>query len=98
MDWEPRVGMRVVCVDDAESFGTLKHGSILTIERVLVDDALFSSRYAGYGVGLLFVEIPPPPHPIEAFHPARFRPLDERRIDVFRQILTKAPTPEKEPV
>jgi hypothetical protein len=101
MDWEPRVGMRVVCVDnsddghgiwDADEHPVL--GRVYTISRVFFDvfgivaiefddlrRSVWSRDYWGGDVG---------------YHLRRFRPLDERRLDIFRSILTQAPT-EKEP-
>lgn len=96
MDWEPRVGMRVVCINDQprhwEEDGYIypNKGHIYTIRQVVFDNLK---------TGLLLVEIHNPTlnGDGEAYFNCRnFRPLDERRLDIFRSILTKAPS-EKEP-
>lgn len=101
MDWHPREGMSVVCVDasDTNQFGRqeLVHGTVYTIRRVVDEDPLLIAwlgpRWSGFGIMLAEVR-----RPIEdeeygevPFGGWRFRPLDERRIDVFRQMLAPAP-------
>jgi len=99
MDWEPRVGMRVVCVNarpiDVGMFGFNASG--------LVEGTVYTIRWAGLFpfVGELHSALRLSEYirddedtPVGAI---RFRPLDERRLDIFRAVLTKAPTPEKEP-
>lgn len=100
MDWEPRVGMRVVCVDATARPGRRwaddapSQGTIYTISDVFidVDDDLV--------IGLLELPRSAVAHALfggkAGYLPRRFRPLDERRIDIFRSVLTQAPT-EKEP-
>lgn len=91
MDWEPRVGMRVVCVKDSNGciidlgYPPFKKGEVYTISDLSVAEP--------YGLFLHFIELPW----ANNGHVSGFRPLDERRLDIFRAILTKAPTPEKEP-
>lgn len=92
MDWEPRVGMRVVCLNNVGA-AMLSNGAVYTVSGVYEKGG--RSEYLGHGnFGVLLQEVKVPPR-MDGFHPARFRPLDERRLDVFREML--APTP-KQPV
>jgi len=89
--------MHVVCIKEGSWSGGVGNphspakGDVLTVRRVKENcDGHF----------LLFVEIVNPDFGCDAeavFWAPRFRPLDERRLDIFRAVLTKAPTPEKEP-
>ncbi|MCO5159653.1 MAG: hypothetical protein M9939_00835 [Mesorhizobium sp.] len=91
MYWEPRVGMRVACVISTvrklydQGYPPFIKGQVFTI-----DDVRYIDEYPG--AFLHFAERPWR----QLGHIAGFRPLDERRLDIFRSILTQAPT-EKEP-
>ena len=102
MSWEFRPGMRVVCINDSytpegrlalaiHNIQKPKKGRVYTIRDVM------SEPIQGHLVVRL-VEIVNAPAPyinsdiIEPFYLAkRFRPLDEKRLDVFRQHLVPAP-------
>lgn len=102
MDWEPHVGMRVVCVVDVTPASIAKFpaqwpykGGVYTIETV--------NHWPVQGTLLTFLELDNTDFVARGesqiepgFSQWGFRPLDERRLDIFRSILTKAPT-EKEP-
>lgn len=95
LDWEPRVGMRVVCIydgvwrhrDTGESFPTF--GGIYTIRCVCERSG---------DVMLLLQEIVNPPRHYKdgfleaSFRASVFRPLEERKTDIsiFREILRTA--------
>jgi len=100
MDWEPRVGMPVLCVSDLNGHRAFKSwsGSIPTRGGVyFIREVLPDPRRGFSGVFLRLREIVNRPYdshvgPFEAaFAVKHFRPLDERRIDVFRQILVDCP-------
>jgi len=100
MDWEPRVGMKVVCVDgtrndkcDGPEVWPTK-ASVYTIRGI--------RRSAFYGTTQIYLaEINNPPlrywdepEPYEgAFNVSRFKPLRERKSDisVFRAMLVNPP-------
>lgn len=98
MDWEPRVGMKVVCVDagpppSGRSPKGLVKGRVYVIRSVgnhmFADGAMTAIRLQGYTRNSWDT-------PVGA---RRFKPLRERKTDIsiFTALLTKAPTPEKEP-
>lgn len=103
MDWEPRVGMRVVCLRNpkpevmkANPGAWPFKGGVYTIKTV-------NHWPEPHGTLLTFLELDNS-HMVgwisklePGFSPNAFRPLDEHRLDIFRAVLTKAPTPEKEP-
>ena len=105
MTWDIRPGMRVVCVDDqwprlvlahATIFGSCfpTKGRVYTVREALAWDETVCIR---------LVEIRNPDvtffddagNPVEpAFRATRFRPLDETRLDVFRNLLVDLPKEE----
>lgn len=106
MTWDIRPGMRVVCVDDQWPPVVLAHAALFgsvfpTKGRVYtVREALMWAET----VCLRLVEIHNPDvtffddagNPVEpAFKAARFRPLDEARLDVFRNLLVDLPQEEE---
>jgi hypothetical protein len=108
MDWEPRVGMRVVFIGGCTHgysrkffFGMFKRwvgvGTLLKVGAVYEISQVCWGRHRITGreqVGITLVN-DPDPRQNGAYATHHFRPLDERRLDVFREML--APTP-KQPV
>jgi hypothetical protein len=94
MDWEPRVGMRVVCHNNVGA-PMLSRGAVYTVSGI-DESGGYSAVLGESDIGVLLHEVPVPSY-WDAFHPGRFKPLDERGLDIFPSVLTKAPTPEKEP-
>lgn len=104
MNWaDYQVGRRVVCVEDfndAADFCSVipKIGRVYTIR-----DASMGFNFCGVEVfSLKFDEFSSfgiwgaeyqPPYGEWSFQARCFKPLDERRLDQFRQMLTKIPSP-----
>jgi len=92
-------GQRVVCVDDV--FPPRKNkaeiypirGAVYTVRDTICDHR---------GLAIFLVEITNKPAKYKqgvremGFFAHRFRPLDERRLDIFRDHLNRVPSPEKE--
>lgn len=108
MSWDFKPGMRVVCIDDqfddftitvALKYGVTlaKKGVVYTLRAVFIDD----HYCAPANLRILLEEIRNPDLPFidgdaEADFPAkRFRPLDESRLDVFRNLLVGLPKEEE---
>lgn len=91
MDWEPRVGMRVVCIrDTVRRLNDRGHPPFIKGQVFTIDDIRYFADYQG-----AFLHFAERPWDLLG-HIAGFRPLDERRLDIFRALLTKAPSPERE--
>jgi len=73
----------------------LSKGAVYTVSGVVFKQGAYSKYLGSSDIGVLLHEVSIPSD-WDAFHPGRFKPIDERRIDIFRSILTQAPT-EKEP-
>jgi hypothetical protein len=89
------VGQHVVCVDAAPNRFTgakpLTRGKIYTIRAIVQGP---DWRPPGWGVHLEGIWMFYPDDGVEwAFHPKRFRPIEERRtdIEVFRKLLAPVP-------
>jgi hypothetical protein len=95
MNWaDYQVGRRVVCIkakwwgnpvcraNAARGFDFPRVGIVYTICLV--------EPFRG-GIYLGFQELPTPKKNFDMFAAECFRPLDERRLDQFRQLLTPAP-------
>lgn len=97
MSYDPVPGMRVVCVSESYQATSMpderdaipRKGQVYTVRGLhrlgnlwLVE---IRNKRRGWSTGR---------HEY-AFHPSRFKPLDERRLDIFRAILTKAPRPKE---
>lgn len=94
MSYDPQPGMRVVCVRDDWEFtaATLPvRGRVYTIKTV--GTGIFNRGCVYRGPYLGFQECPGANGGRPEFHAKCFKPLDETRLDVFRQHLTKAPGP-----
>jgi hypothetical protein len=81
----------VVCVDDRPSSFNgaafpAKRGSVYTVETAFIHPS------GADGITLMEVGIPPP-H--VGFFASRFRPIDDKALDIFRQVLTDAPMDEE---
>lgn len=95
MSYDPVPGMRVVCILDnvtdwerqIPSVTFPQRGAVYTIREVPIPDYL----------RLVEITNAPAPPPFIAVEPyffyLAFKPLDERRLDVFREALKKAPAP-----
>ncbi|NTE68376.1 hypothetical protein G6M85_22540 [Agrobacterium tumefaciens] len=109
-DWEFKQGMRVVCVDDDYDTRSLcvarefciqlpKKGCVYTLRDVF--DVPEYGEDADNRLRVLLLEISNSKIPfisgdVEADFPARrFRPLDESRLDVFRDLLVDLPKEEE---
>ncbi|BCH63025.1 hypothetical protein RvVAT039_02410 [Agrobacterium vitis] len=104
MNWaEYQPGRRVVCVEDFSdctdhlSVAPVK-GAVYTIETAEIGIGADGKT----ALGLAFVEfvsrcVPGSPYQTKQgvwmFDAVHFKPLDERRLDQFRHMLTKAPAP-----
>lgn len=100
MSYEPVPGMRVECIRTESIRGdedVPQKGKVYVVRDAFVCDRTGN-------VGLHLVEIVNPKRSYTDFSgtywcceigwdAANFRPLDERRLDVFRAALTKAPGP-----
>lgn len=94
MSYDPQPGMRVVCIDDDWVFPGPSHplrGKVYTIKSVEVEVPFRGRVHAGPYLG--FHECPGANGGRPEFHARCFKPLDETRLDVFRQHLTRAPGP-----
>lgn len=91
-DWH--VGMKVVCVVGDQA--TVVEGHVYTIASI--GEGGFSEVMGLSSVSVMLFEAVPPKGTF-GFHPGRFRPTQPRKTDIsiFTSLLTKAPTPEKEP-
>lgn len=98
MDWPPRPGQLVCCVDDkpTNSYGIIEivRGQIYTVRQVTDPDELIAF-YLGIDLepGLLLKEVKRVPEPDLGeipFRLSRFRPIDPDGIEIFRRML--APT------
>lgn len=94
MSYDPQPGMRVVCICDdwpPNASSPPVRGKVYTIKSVGVDILVFGRVYGGPYLG--FHECNGNYDGNPEFLWDRFKPLDETRLDVFRQHLTKAPGP-----
>lgn len=92
------VGQRVVCVDDIKANSKpstiLTKGRVYTVRRVISAWPYWPICKFQSGQGIWLQEITREvdrdgrEHP---FNAERFRPLDERRLDVFRRLLAPRP-------
>ncbi|MVA44671.1 hypothetical protein GOZ83_06190 [Agrobacterium vitis] len=100
-DYQP--GRRVVCVNDLSDLSSScsvvpKKGRVYTIRMAEMGDGV-NGEEALCLTFMEFVSLGVPtsryqPRESEWFFVARnFKPLDERRLDQFRRMLTKAPAP-----
>jgi len=101
MNWaDYQVGRRVVCLVDHTGWRNAASvlpakGRIYTIRAALVGHnsageeklGLLFQEFVSHRIGLFAIE-----GGEWAFAATDFRPLDERRLDQFRQLLTPAPT------
>jgi|GEM_PF-5587989 len=110
MSWEFKPGMRVVCIHPYDSprevgiavrYGvrTPRKGVVYTIREVLLPEKL--PEISNTVLPLRLIEIVNPPVRFvngvlePAFPSTRFRPLDESRLDVFRDLLVDVPKEEE---
>ncbi len=92
MSYDPQPGMRVVCIDDDWLFPAASlpvRGKVYTIKTVGTN--FFKRGHFCLGPYLGFYECNGNYDGNPEFFWDRFKPLDETRLDVFRQHLTKAP-------
>lgn len=90
MDWEPRIGMKVVCYNN-EGAPMLSKGATYTLSGVYEPGGY--SEYLGVAdFGVFLHEVDIPSHR-DAFHPGRFKPLRERKTDIsiFTAMLDHTP-------
>lgn len=99
MDWQPFAGQMVVCVDDAptNAFGIaeIELGAIYTVREVVDPDEFIAfclgSDPTELSITLEEVRRERIPDLGEVpFRLSRFKPLDPKRIEIFRRML--APT------
>ena len=92
MDWEPRIGMRVVCIDADESFGFLRLCQEYTISDVKAPTKRWLYREKKFvtlmGILLAGIDLGG-----DVFTPNRFKPLRERKtsIAIFTAMLDHTP-------
>lgn len=106
MSWELKAGMRVVCIDGKFTDFVHRLAPVLGV-KLPVKGTVYTLRYVGIDLadgipGCLLVEIvnPQVPYTNGAVHEpfwglSRFRPLDETRLDVFRNLLVDLPKEEE---
>lgn len=95
MDWPPRPGQLVVCVDDAptNAFGIIEivRGTVYTVREVVENDELWTFFLGGPDEpGVMLVEVRrvrDPEYGEVPFRISRFRPIDPNRIAIFRRML-----------
>ena len=84
------VGQLVVCVDDSPGWTChtrrVARGTIYTIGDI-------HAPTRRYPAGVQLVEVPPP-HPGAWLSAARFSPVDDARLAIFRKALVSAGKPE----
>jgi len=101
MDWEPRVGMRVVCVNDTwyGRISPLKTGGVYTITGVNAHRASVKTTF-GVEKDVLVLTLAEAKNPdrdhktyTEGFDARRFKPLRERKTDIscFTSMLVNPP-------
>lgn len=95
MSYQPAIGMRVVCIDQAPACALAKNPDVRFPEKGTVYTVSEVDAFPELYIGLAELEQEITLADGRAARPLwwylHFRPLDERRIDVFRQMLAPAP-------